>query len=70
MQQPTFSAPSNIWKATQITPDSLVTRSCHGSVVLCVSENEAMSVLDEVIQSVKLAAPLWEYHLENNLMFF
>lgn len=47
----------------------LVNRNCHGSVVLCVSDTEAMLVLEEVILSVKLAAHLWEYHLTNNLMF-
>lgn len=47
----------------------LDSRNCHGSVVLCVSDTEAMSILDEEVLTVKLAVHLWEYHLTNDLMF-
>ena len=47
----------------------LVNRNCHGSVLLCVSDTEAMSILDEVVLTGKLAVHLWEYHLTNDLMF-
>ena len=47
----------------------LVNRNCHGSELLCVSDTEAMSILDEVVLTGKLAVHLWEYHLTNDLMF-
>ena len=47
----------------------LVNRNCHGSVLLCVSDTEAMSILDEVVLTGKLAVHLWEYHLTSDLMF-
>lgn len=54
----------------KISPQSLLTRHCHSSIVLCVSPKEARPILDEVIPGVNLAAHLWEYHLAKNLVSY